>query len=166
MPQVVYLGEETVEAELVEAFKGGQIDAIARGEVGNRDASLASNGELVVAALDEAAELGGFALGTDDVELAACLEEKINYLTDNQRIGYGDCALIQRFFYSAPSNGSPKRRSIRGHIFMRRFQPLITSEVLAAKQQSLSALQFGRVHAEVFSDLQLHSVNLGEKSRH
>ena len=56
MPHVVYLGEETGEAELVEALKSGQIDAIARGEVGNRDASLASNGALVVAALDEAAE--------------------------------------------------------------------------------------------------------------
>ena len=90
MPHVVYLGEETGEAELVEALKSGQIDAIARGEVGNRDASLASNGELVVAALDEATELGGFALGTNDADLAACLDEKINYLTDNQRIGYGD----------------------------------------------------------------------------
>ena len=57
--------------------------------MGNRDASLASNGELVVAALDGAVELGGFALGAQDVELAACLNEKINYLTDGQRIGYG-----------------------------------------------------------------------------
>ena len=86
MPQVIYLGEETGEAELLEALQRGQIDAIARGEIGNRDA--ASDGTLVVAALDEAAEPGGFALGADDTELAACLDEKINYLTDNRRIGY------------------------------------------------------------------------------
>ena len=30
----------------------------------------------------------------------------------------------------------------------------------------LSALQFGRMHAEIFTNLQLHSVDLGEKSRH
>ena len=90
MPHVIYLGEEIGEAELLEALQNGQIDAIARGEVGNRDASLASNGELVVAALDEAAEFGGFALGAQDAELAACLDEKINYLTDRQRIGYGE----------------------------------------------------------------------------
>ena len=86
MPQVIYLGEETGEAELLEALQSGQIDAIARGEIGNRDA--ASDGTLVVAALDEAAEPGGFALGADDTDLAACLDEKINYLTDNRRIGY------------------------------------------------------------------------------
>ena len=86
MPQVIYLGEETGEVELLEALQSGQINAIARGEIGNRDA--ASNGTLVVTALDEAAELGGFALGADDTDLATCLDEKINYLTDNRRIGY------------------------------------------------------------------------------
>ena len=88
MPQVIYLGAETGEAELLEALQSGQIDAIARGEIGNRDAGFASAGTFVVAALDEAAELGGFALGADDTDLAACLDEKINYLTDNRRIGY------------------------------------------------------------------------------
>ena len=88
MPQVIYLGGEIGEVELLEALQSGQIDAIARGEIGNRDASYASDNSLVVAALDEAAEPGGFALGADDTDLAACLDEKINYLTDNQRIGY------------------------------------------------------------------------------
>ena len=88
MPQVIYLGGEIGEVELLEALQSGQIDAIARGEIGNRDASYASDNSLVVAALDEAAEPGGFALGADDTDLAACLDEKINYLTDHQRIGY------------------------------------------------------------------------------
>ena len=45
---------------------------------------------LVVAALDAATELGGFALAVADAELAACIDDKINYLTDGQRIGYGE----------------------------------------------------------------------------
>lgn len=90
MPQVIYLGQETGEVELLEALKNGTIDAIARGEIGNRDASVSSAGEFVVAALDAATELGGFALAAEDADLAACIDDKINYLTDSQRIGYGE----------------------------------------------------------------------------
>ena len=35
MPQVVYLGDETGESELLEALREAEIDALARGEVGN-----------------------------------------------------------------------------------------------------------------------------------
>ena len=90
MPQVIYLGQETGEIELLEALGAGRIDAVARGEIGNRDASHASNGEFAVVALDAAAEQGGFTLAVEDAALAACIDDKINYLTDNQRIGYGD----------------------------------------------------------------------------
>ena len=90
MPQVVYLGQETGEVELLEALENGTIDAIARGEIGNRDASIASDGEFVVAALDAAIELGGFTLAVEDADLAACIDDKINYLTDSRRIGYGE----------------------------------------------------------------------------
>ena len=86
MPHVIYLGEEIGEAELLEALQNGQIDAIACGEVGNRDASLASNGEL-----------------------AACLNEKITISPTASALAMDSGALIQRFFYSAPSNGSPTR---------------------------------------------------------
>ena len=89
MPQVVYLGQETGEVELLEALENGTIDAVARGEIGNRDASYASNSAFVVVALDEATEQGGFSLSVEDADLAACIDEKINYLTDGQRIGYG-----------------------------------------------------------------------------
>ncbi len=88
MPQVIYLGDETGEAELLEALGAGTIDALARGEIGNRDAARISNGGFVVTALDEAAEHGGFTLDIKDAELAVCLDEKINWLTDNRRIGY------------------------------------------------------------------------------
>ncbi len=94
MPQVIYLngqeGQAASELDLFNALRAGTIDAIARGEIGNRDASVASDGEFVVAALDEAIELGGFALAAEDAALAACIDDKINYLTDGQRIGYGE----------------------------------------------------------------------------
>ena len=94
MPQVIYLngqeGQEASELDLLNALRAGTIDAIARGEIGNRDASVSSDGEFVVAALDAATELGGFALAVEDADLAACIDDKINYLTDGQRIGYGE----------------------------------------------------------------------------
>ncbi|MDE2830521.1 MAG: transporter substrate-binding domain-containing protein, partial [Gemmatimonadota bacterium] len=86
MPQVVYLGEE----ELLGALASGRVDALARGEIGNRDAVHASGGAFVVTALDAAVEYGGFSLGVEDADLAACIDDKINYLTDDQRIGYGE----------------------------------------------------------------------------
>jgi len=86
MPQVVYLGEE----ELLGALASGRVDALARGEIGNRDAVHASGGAFVVTALDSAVEYGGFTLGVEDADLAACIDDKINYLTDDQRIGYGE----------------------------------------------------------------------------
>lgn len=86
MPQVVYLREE----ELLGALASGRVDALARGEIGNRDAVHASGGAFVVTALDAAVEYGGFTLGVEDADLAACIDDKINYLTDDQRIGYGD----------------------------------------------------------------------------
>ncbi len=86
MPQVVYLREE----ELLGALASGRVDALARGEIGNRDAVHASGGAFVVTALDAAVEYGGFSLGVEDADLAACIDDKINYLTDDQRIGYGE----------------------------------------------------------------------------
>ena len=86
MPQVVYLREE----ELLGALASGRVDALARGEIGNRDAVHASGGAFVVTALDAAVEYGGFTLGVEDADLAACIDDKINYLTDDQRIGYGE----------------------------------------------------------------------------
>ena len=90
MPQVIYLGGEAGESELLEALADGTIDALARGEIGNRDASGVSDSRLVVTALDEAVEHGGFTLDAKDEALASCLNERINWLTDNRKIGYGE----------------------------------------------------------------------------
>ena len=89
MPRVMYLGSETGEAELLAALREDRVDAVARAEISNRDAAHASGGAFSVTALDlEAEERAGFALSAKDADLAACLDEKINWLTDNRRIGY------------------------------------------------------------------------------
>ena len=89
-PQVVYLGDEAGEVELLDALAAGELDALARGEIGNRDAVQTSAGKFVVTALDEEVETGGFTVAVDDTELLACLNERINWLTNNRSIGYGD----------------------------------------------------------------------------
>ena len=89
-PQVVYLGSELGEAELLEGLAEGKIDAVARGEIGNLDAAHSSEGAFVVTALDDRVETGGFTLAASDTELVACLNERINWLTDNRNIGYGE----------------------------------------------------------------------------
>ena len=90
MPQVVYLGDELGERELLEALANGDIDALARGEIGNADAVQESGGAFVVTALDDAVEYGGFTVAAGDTDLLARLNERIDYLTDNRRIGYAE----------------------------------------------------------------------------
>ncbi len=90
MPQVVYLGDESGEDELLNALRNGDIDAVARGAIGNADAAQESDGALVVAALDDAVELGGFTVNASDTELLARLNERIDFLTDHRRIGYAE----------------------------------------------------------------------------
>lgn len=88
MPQVIYLGSETGEAELLAALRAGRIDAVARGEIGNREA--ASDGGLAVTALDAKAERGGFALAVKDAALVACLDRHVDWLTEGGRIGFAE----------------------------------------------------------------------------
>ena len=90
LPEIIYLGGELGEAELLTALADGSIDAIARGEVGNRDAVHASDGDFAVTALDNRVENGGFTVAADDMELLACLNQRIDQLTDNREIGYGE----------------------------------------------------------------------------
>ena len=90
MPQVIYLGYEVGESELLNALASDNIDAIARGEVGNRDAVQASGNTFAVTALDKKIELGGFTLAVEDAALATCIDEKLNYLTNNRNIGYAE----------------------------------------------------------------------------
>ena len=86
-PQAVYLGSELGEAELLEALADGRIDAVARGEIGNLDVVQSSEGAFAVTALGDRVETGGISLAASDTELPACLDERINWLTNNRSIG-------------------------------------------------------------------------------
>ena len=90
LPQIVYLGDETGESELLEALADGRIDAIARGEIGNQNAAHVAGSSFVITALDDQIEYGGFTLAVEDVELLACIDKGLGYLTDDGNIGYGE----------------------------------------------------------------------------
>lgn len=90
MPQVVYYNQE---ADLLNALKNEEIDAVARGYAGNSDASVESGGAFVVTARDpdlSKVERGGFALAVEDADLVSCINQKINMLTDNGKIDLED----------------------------------------------------------------------------
>ncbi len=89
MPQLVYRGDKTGERDLLGALSAGAIDAVARGEIGNRDAAYASGDAFAVTAFDDKVEYGGFALAAEEAELASRLDRMINWLTDDRRIDYG-----------------------------------------------------------------------------
>ena len=90
MPQVIHLGED--EEAYVAALAAGEIDAFARGEIGNRAAAAASGGALAVTALDPAVEHAGFTVPADDQALLRCVNARVNYLTDGGAVGYREWA--------------------------------------------------------------------------
>ena len=90
MPQIIYLGADTGELELLAALADGRIDAIARGTIGNQEGAVASDGQFVVTALDAQVEYGGFTLSRNDAELISHLNGWIDYLTDSGNIGYAE----------------------------------------------------------------------------
>lgn len=82
----------STDQEQLDALDNGRVDAVARGEVGNHEASRNSNLRFVVTALDLEVEYGGFAFDKDERALADCVDARINYLTDNRRIGFAEWA--------------------------------------------------------------------------
>ena len=90
MPQVIYFSNEAGRPPMEDALAAGEVDAVARGAIGNQAAAHESDGAFVVTALDDAIENGGFALDLADEALAACLDEKLAWLTDDRRIGVGE----------------------------------------------------------------------------
>ena len=87
-PTVIYLGEGVGEIELLDALEKGEVDALARWEIGNVTAARASEGKFAVPLVDSESELGGFTLSAAADDLTACLNEHIDYLTDDRNIGY------------------------------------------------------------------------------
>ena len=97
-PQVIYLGDDG--ADLYPALDDGRIDALAGGEVENSDAARSYGGRLAVTALDAEFELGGFSLAAGDASLRACLNVRINWLTNNGALDYADWAADNAVFMS------------------------------------------------------------------
>ena len=89
-PRIVYLGDELGENELLDALRNGEVDAVARGEIGNRDAERAFAPEFAVTALDPVSEYGGFTVAASRTGLLACLNDALDYLTDNRAVGYAE----------------------------------------------------------------------------
>ena len=94
----------STDQEQLDALESRRADAVARGELGNREASRNSGSRFVVTALDPAVEYGGFAFDKDEKGLAECMDARINYLTDNRRIGFAEWledpqAFLQRARY-------------------------------------------------------------------
>ena len=85
-PKVIY---NTDELQLLAMLSDGHLDAISRGgQISHGNTIDESNGRLAIGVFDPAKELGGFALDHDNGALAACLSEKLDWLTDRRRIGY------------------------------------------------------------------------------
>ena len=108
MPEAVQLADE---AALIGALLAEEIDALARGEIGNRHAARAHGGALVIGAVDERAEVGGFAVAADDTALAACL----NWPSAGSPTGGGSAigtgSMILACLSVAPGSGGTWRNS-------------------------------------------------------
>lgn len=89
-PQVVFFAAESPRSEQLLALATRGVDALAGDEIANRVAEAASDDFFVVTALDTEVELGGFALDQDEDVLLACLDDKLDYLTDERKIGYAE----------------------------------------------------------------------------
>ena len=110
MPEVIYLGDTAGESELLLALAEHRIDAIARGEIGNRDAAAITNGAFVVSTLDDLVEYGGFSIAIEDAQLAACLDRRLNYLTDAGNIGYAQWLADPRVFSARAAVWNARQR--------------------------------------------------------
>ena len=88
LPLVVFFDTDTVQTEQPEALANGQVDALAGDSILNSTLEAMWAGELVVTAVDTMADLGGFTLDQSEEDLLACLDDKLNYLTDERSIGF------------------------------------------------------------------------------
>ncbi len=90
MPQVMYLPDDIGPDTVHEMLLAGVIDGRAGEEIENNNAVHGSDGNLTITALDDLVEYGGFTVAAGDADLLARLNESIDYLTDNRRIGYAE----------------------------------------------------------------------------
>ena len=88
IPRIVLLGSD--DDRYIQALRDGEIDAFARGEIGNTDAAQAADGQFAVTAYDPLVEFAAFTLPADADPLRARIDQRIRFLTDDQRLGYPD----------------------------------------------------------------------------
>ena len=86
----MFFTADTVLTEQPEALAAGQVDALGGDSILNRTAEQMWAGVLVVTAVDTLVDLGGFTLDQDEEALLACLDDKLNYLTDERNIGFAE----------------------------------------------------------------------------
>ena len=110
LPHVLYLGGELGESEMIEALGTGDVDALARGRLGNYAAAYASDGAFVVTVVDHKVETGGFALDINDADLAACLDDKIDWLTLEGSIGFLEWLVTPEIFMARAELWNEERR--------------------------------------------------------
>ncbi len=109
MPVVVYLEDTATEADLQEAVRTGAIDAYASEEIGNLEAVHAHRDEdiFAVTAHDTEVELGGWTLSVTEPDLIWCLNQRLDYLTDNRRIGYAQWRADPQIFLGRAQSWQP-----------------------------------------------------------
>lgn len=106
-PQVVYLGYERGEAELLDALRNGAVDAVARGEIGNSQAAYTAGEAFAISVLDSLVEYGGFTVDADDTELLGCLDDFLDWLTDGRQIGFPEWQADPMVFLKRAREWSP-----------------------------------------------------------
>ena len=89
-PHVVFFDTDTVQTQQPEALANGQVDALAGDSILNSTIEQMWAGALVVTAVDTLVDVGGFALDQEAEELRACLDDRLNYLTDERSIGFAE----------------------------------------------------------------------------
>lgn len=107
-PQVVYLGYERGEAELLDALRNGTVDAVARGEIGNSEAAHTSGEAFAISVLDSLVEYGGFTVDAENAELLGCLDDFLDWLTDGRRIGFPEWQADPMVFIKRAREWSPE----------------------------------------------------------
>ena len=90
LPEVVFFGADSIQTEQPEALANEEVDALAGDSIFNDIIEGKWAGALVVTAIDTEFDLGGFTLDQDEDALLACLDDKLNYLTDERSIGHAE----------------------------------------------------------------------------
>ena len=90
LPEVVFFGADSIQTGQPEALANGEVDALAGDSIFNGIIEGKWAGALVVTAIDTEFDLGGFTLDQDEEALLACLDDKLDYLTDERSIGFAE----------------------------------------------------------------------------